>query len=247
MDNTPRRRRSTGPARSPGGGVRAGRSAVWKRAADRVPSTAGSADIGTAAAGAAAGVGVDPASADRPVSGRVRSRRVTRPAATHPGSAPWPATGRRGTRVPAAVSPASQAARIPKSRLAFHLAVLGLVFCAVALVLAVPLRNYFSQREELAAARTRELQMTGQITDLQAKKAALSDPAYLASEAKRRLQYVKPGDTVFVVAAPDLPPAAAPRPAGSAKPSPWYSNLWDALAAPPATAASRAPFGNAGR
>ena len=42
----------------------------------------------------------------------------------------------------------------------------------------------------------------------QARKVALSDPDYIAAEARRRLQYVTPGDTVFVVHAPALAPSA---------------------------------------
>jgi hypothetical protein len=60
----------------------------------------------------------------------------------------------------------------------------------------------------------------------------LSDPAFIMSQATRRLQYVKPGSTVYVV---NAPPLAAVKPAGPTAPeltTPWYSQLWKTLADP---------------
>ena len=91
--------------------------------------------------------------------------------------------------------------------------------------------------------------MTAEKKVLVQQKAALSDPDYLANEAKRRLQFVTPGDTVYVVHAPALPKAAAPPPATPVAQSPWYSNLWDTLSDPaaPAGQAAAAPKVSAGR
>ena len=83
--------------------------------------------------------------------------------------------------------------RRPNSQLVKQVAVLGLVFCAVALVLAGPLRTYFAERDSLATTLTTEQQMQTQLDGLHAQQQAMSDPAYIESEAKRRLQYVKPG------------------------------------------------------
>ncbi len=118
---------------------------------------------------------------------------------------------------------------------------LGLALCAVALSVAYPVRNYLSQRAQETAVVAQQHELEQQIVDLQARKAALQDPAYIKAEAKRRLQYVSPGDTVYVVRAPPLPtsPAgAATSPAGAgaaaaqapaAAPDPWYAALWDTL------------------
>ena len=68
-----------------------------------------------------------------------------------------------------------------------------------------------------AAHRTRaggvaQQDLEQQRDELQARKAALYDPDYIAAEARRRLQYVTPGDTVFVVHAPAWPaPRTPPR------------------------------------
>lgn len=100
----------------------------------------------------------------------------------------------------------------------------------VALSLAYPLRNYLQQRSDLAAAVARQHVLEQQIAELQIQQAALADPDFIAAEAKRRLQYVKPGDTVYVVQAPGLTPEAAAAAAAAAPSGPWYSTLWDTLA-----------------
>lgn len=121
---------------------------------------------------------------------------------------------------------------------------LGLALCAVALSVAYPVRNYLSQRAQETAVVAQQHELEQQIVDLQARKAALQDPAYIKAEAKRRLQYVSPGDTVYVVKAPPLPTSsgaatATAAPAGAAgaaaaqapaaAPEPWYAALWDTL------------------
>ena len=120
---------------------------------------------------------------------------------------------------------------------------LALVFFAVAFAVAVPLRNYLSQRAELAATVTAEQQLRAQLAALQAQQQSLSDPAFIMSQATRRLQYVKPGSTVYVVtcAAPrrgQEPVAAAPKVEPT---TPWYSSLWDTLSDPTVTAKPAIP------
>ncbi len=122
---------------------------------------------------------------------------------------------------------------LPQSRLARQVAILGLVLCAVALSVAFPLRNYLQQRVELADAVVAQQSLEQQRDELQAQKNALQDSSYVAAEARRRLQYVTPGETVFVVHAPDLgADGAGPQTASAASDQPWYSSLWDTLAEP---------------
>ena len=100
--------------------------------------------------------------------------------------------------------------------------------CVVALSLAYPLRTYLGQRADLAAAVSQQRALEQQVADLQANQAALSDPNYIREQAKRRLQYVTPGDTVYVVQAPVT--AAASASAAAAAPSgAWYTTLWGTL------------------
>jgi len=119
--------------------------------------------------------------------------------------------------------------------------VLGLVFCAVAFALAVPLRNYLTQRAALGATVSQEQQLRVELAGLVQQKAALSDPAYVAAEAKRRLQMVKPGDTVYVVHAPPLPGTRQPAATRATPAVPWYSPLWDTLSDPVASSPAAGP------
>jgi cell division protein FtsB len=117
---------------------------------------------------------------------------------------------------------------LPQTTFARQVAILGLVLCAVALSVAFPLRSYLEQRTALAAAVVAQQDLEHQRDELQARKAALSDPDYVAAEARRRLQYVSPGDTVFVVHAPAIA-ADGSESATTASNQPWYGNLWSTL------------------
>lgn len=115
-----------------------------------------------------------------------------------------------------------------------QIAVLGLVLIAVALAIAVPLRGYLHQRDELAKAVVDQQALERQVVELQDRKAALQDPNYIKVEARRRLQYVSPGETVYRIVSPDVSEPKANRPVGSAsKPgkAPWYGQMWDTLTA----------------
>jgi len=159
----------------------------------------------------------------------------SRPAGSRPATAPAAsATGaaRRAGRGSTGVVPTVGRTLLPQSRLARQVAILGLVLCAVALSVAFPLRNYLEQRSELAAAVVAQQSLEQQRDDLQSRKNALQDSSYVAAEARRRLQYVTPGETVFVVHAPDLGAGAPSGAAATASDQPWYGSLWDTLAAP---------------
>ncbi|WP_111767635.1 FtsB family cell division protein [Nakamurella deserti] len=161
-----------------------------------------------------------------------RGRRSTRsgPPTTGPGRRTRTTTATTGTE------PATAGSRFAGSRLTRQIAVLGMVLAVVALSLAYPLRTYLAQRADLAAAVERQHDLDQRIAELQIQQAALADPNFIAAEAKRRLQYVRPGDTVYVVQAPDLTPADATETAPTAPGGPWYATLWDTLSHPPGTA-----------
>lgn len=89
------------------------------------------------------------------------------------------------------------------SPLARQVAALGLALSAVALSLAYPLRTYVAQQAAEAQAVVEQQELQERIDDLTAQVDALQDPAYVRIEAKRRLQYVQPSDTVYVVKLPE--------------------------------------------
>jgi cell division protein FtsB len=102
--------------------------------------------------------------------------------------------------------------------------VLALVVCALALTVAVPLRNYVTQRQELDAVSAREQALAAEVDALTAERARLSDPAEIRAEARRRLGFVMPGEVPYVV---ELPPGAAGEPVPDPDAgTPWYRVLW---------------------
>ena len=127
-------------------------------------------------------------------------------------------------------------------------AVLAVVVCVLTLTIAGPVRTYFAQRTEMEQLAATEAALRHQIADLEQQKGKLSDPAYIAAQARERLGFVKPGDIPIQV---QLPPTAAASPepgADTAKPAnndPWYTALWHTIAdaphLPPAAVPPPAP------
>lgn len=96
--------------------------------------------------------------------------------------------------------------------------ILALVVCALALSAAVPLRNYLGQRGELAEVQQQQQRLREQVDELERRKAELQDPAQVEAEARRRLRYVRPGETPYIVQLPDAAsPTSTP---GEAPPDP---------------------------
>ncbi|HET9141070.1 septum formation initiator family protein [Actinophytocola sp.] len=111
-------------------------------------------------------------------------------------------------------------------------ALLAIVVCALALSVAVPLRTYLGQRAEVEIQEQREAELRAQVEQLEKRKAQLDDPAQVEAEARRRLRYVRPGETPYVV---ELPGDHDQRPSGEPAPPPprqqaWYETLWDDVA-----------------
>src|SRR3954447_7195912 len=103
-------------------------------------------------------------------------------------------------------------------------AVLALVVCALALTVAVPLRNYVAQRQELAAVTKQQQALAAEVDELSKERARLSDPAEVAAQARTRLGYVLPGEVPYVVQLPSGPDPSGAGEAGAGMP--WYRQLW---------------------
>lgn len=129
--------------------------------------------------------------------------------------------------------------REARSALTTRAAVLGLVVCLLVLSAALPLREYLSQRGDIAAVRAAQAAQRSRVAALQQQQEQLQDPAYVRAQARARLHFVLPGETAYVV----LAPSAAPLPAQSARPdlvggprAPWYSQVWSSVTTSGATA-----------
>ena len=108
---------------------------------------------------------------------------------------------------------------------------LALVACALALTVAVPLRNYVTQRQELAAVTEQQRALAAEVERLTTERARLSDPTEIAAQARSRLGYVVPGEVPYVVQLPSSGPHESAPDVGSGLP--WYQALWRDLSGEP--------------
>lgn len=107
---------------------------------------------------------------------------------------------------------------------------LVLTLAVVGLLLAVPVRNWFAQRAEIAAVNA-EIQVTKEnVEALQREQQRWQDPAFVAAEARKRLHFVMPGEIGYVALGADGRPAAETISESSQESEPqWYSKLWGAV------------------
>jgi cell division protein FtsB len=113
-------------------------------------------------------------------------------------------------------------------------AVLGLVVCALVLSLGYPLKQYLAQRSEIGRLEQQQRATQERVKMLEQRKQRLSDPDYVKAQARQRLHFVLPGESVYVVVTPrqrgraelDTAPIPTVRRAGS-----WYDRLWGTVRA----------------
>jgi cell division protein FtsB len=90
--------------------------------------------------------------------------------------------------------------------------VLGAVVVLLVVLLAAPLHHYLAARSALQQSIAQRDSGQRQLQQLQQLDKQLSDPAYIEAQARIRLQYALPGDTVYQVVQPgtksnlDAPP-----------------------------------------
>jgi cell division protein FtsB len=97
-------------------------------------------------------------------------------------------------------------------------AVLALVLCALVVMLADPLQTYLRQRSQIADQRSANAALQHRVDALDALQRLWSDPAYVKQQARKRLYFVMPGETPYVVVG-DTPAKKPTKPvtAGNAK------------------------------
>jgi cell division protein FtsB len=117
-----------------------------------------------------------------------------------------------------------------RSRLTGRAALLALVVCSLVVALAYPLRQYISQRSEIAEQQRQAEQARDRVEELRDAKARWQDPAYVEQQARRHLHYVRPGEIGFTL--PDVQDRTEPERRyrdRSGATRPWYDNLWDGV------------------
>ena len=111
-------------------------------------------------------------------------------------------------------------------------AMFAMVLCALALSVAVPLRTYLSQRDDLRDVNAEQQKLREQVAALEQRKAQLQDPAYVEIEARKRLHWVRPGETPYIVQLPgdENRNTESERPSGKpAAQGSWYEELWESV------------------
>ncbi len=117
--------------------------------------------------------------------------------------------------------PSASARRVPVDvrgwlggiRLSGFMAIMmGLVVLA-AFVLVPTVATYVEQRQRIAALEAAVQVTAADIAELEAERERWSDPAYITTQARERLYYVRPGEVVYLVDddvdPADLPPEEA--------------------------------------
>lgn len=160
------------------------------------------------------------------VGGSARARRPEAARARRTGDAE---TTRARLRRGLAQKRASGAAKVLGMSTTRRAAVVAIVVCALAFTIAVPLRTYLSQRTEIRQQQAQQALLQQTVAQLQGRKAELSDPAQIEAEARRRLRYVKPGETPYIVQLPEdkAPDAVPPSGQQQVPDGSWYDNLWN--------------------
>jgi cell division protein FtsB len=234
----PRPPSSDPTSRGSSGGRRV--SAADARRGDAGTTTAGTTTAGTTTAGTTTGTTTTGGSAKPGASttrprARVRARQGPRRDAQRTALRRHPLSGRGGSSAPAAAQAAARAARATRGALglstARRAALLAVVVCALALTVAVPLRNYVSQRHELAAVAAQQQKLDADAANLRGERAAMDDPAHVEALARARLGYARPGETPYRVELPGDAAASAQAASqgAAAAPSeadlPWYTRV----------------------
>jgi cell division protein FtsB len=119
------------------------------------------------------------------------------------------------------------------SRLTTRAVVLLLVFAALVMSLAYPLREFIAQRAEIGALQRELAAREASVVALQTKKELWRDPAFVQQQARERLHYVFPGEKGLVLLSPDdVKQARAPEVRVATEPPvPWYDELWTSVQA----------------
>jgi cell division protein FtsB len=77
--------------------------------------------------------------------------------------------------------------------------VLGVLVVLLLVLLASPLHRYFGSRSAASDAQRTVQQDKTKLADLKHQLQLWSDPGYVQEQARTKLQYAMPGDTVYVV------------------------------------------------
>lgn len=96
---------------------------------------------------------------------------------------------------------------------------------------AMPIRNWFGQRAEIATLQAEVQATKARVADLLVERERWNDPAFIAAESRRRLHFVFPGEIGYVALGADGRPAEETLMESAQIPLPWYATIGESLRA----------------
>lgn len=119
---------------------------------------------------------------------------------------------------------------IAVKRPAIALVVVAITVVMLAIVTnVVPFRQVVDQRTEIKHARDQLASLVAENATLTQQVGALETPIEIERIAREKLGYVRPGETAYVVIAPEVEPAVSSPPAATTATSDeanWFEKLW---------------------
>jgi cell division protein FtsB len=110
--------------------------------------------------------------------------------------------------------------------------VLGTLVVVLLVLLAAPLNRYFASRGDVSRAAQQLSDDQRQLAELTTQQRLWADPGYVQQQARERLLFAMPGDTVYVVvdhgAKSDIEKTAGTARSTDAAGT-WNTKLWDSL------------------
>src|SRR5450755_5130665 len=86
-----------------------------------------------------------------------------------------------------------------RSRFTSRAAVLAVVICAIALILAYPVREYIAQRRQIDQLEAQQLQIVVRLKSLEAQQRQTSSSAFIEREARDYLHMCLPTETCYLI------------------------------------------------
>lgn len=111
--------------------------------------------------------------------------------------------------------------------------VLAMVLLGLLLAYAYPVRVYLAQQAEIAKLEAEQDDQRRYIGELTEERAKWDDQEYVKSQARSRLQYTLPGETLYRVIGngSQETPAGGQATPEQEEPPPWYGKLWSSIEA----------------
>ncbi|MFD3539976.1 septum formation initiator family protein [Streptomyces sp. NPDC058662] len=134
-----------------------------------------------------------------------------------------------GERTAAHVYRSQTRRQVRRSRLTGRAALLVLVLCTLVVALAYPMRQYVSQRSEIAKQQRDAATARDRLERLRDEKARWQDNAYAEQQARKHLHFLRPGEIGYIMTDPGAAADERPRTGRAGSDRPWYSNVWDGV------------------